>query len=70
MGTIGEGVHKLTFAGTAVVDYVATLALAVCVTLATRVPLVLTTAACMLLSVVAHAAFGVDTRAMRWLRDG
>ncbi len=65
---VAEGIHKCSFLDTAVLDYVLTLALAAVVTRLTGIPLVLTTAACMLVSVAAHAAFGVDTRTMRWLR--
>jgi hypothetical protein len=65
---VAEGIHKLSFLDTAVLDYVLTLALAAVVTRVTRVPLVLTTAACMVLAVAVHAALGIDTRTMRWLR--
>ncbi len=69
MGSIGEGIHAPSFLDTAAVDYTLTLALAVLVTYLTKVPLVLTTIACMLLAIGAHAAFGIDTRTMRWLRS-
>jgi hypothetical protein len=68
MGSIGEGIHAPSVVDTAVVDYAMTLALAVLVTYTTKVPLVLTTIACMLLSIGAHAALGIDTRTMRWIR--
>ena len=53
---------------TAIVDYAMTLVLALAATKLTGVPLPLSTAACMLLGVLAHAVFKVDTRAARWLR--
>jgi hypothetical protein len=67
-GEAEKGVHAHTFLGTAIVDYVMTLALALATTAATGVPVVLTTIAAMVLSVVAHAAFRVDTRTMRWIK--
>ncbi len=67
-GEAEKGVHAHTLCGTAIVDYVMTLALAMATTAATGVPVVLTTIAAMVLSVVAHAAFGVDTRTMRWIK--
>jgi hypothetical protein len=50
----------------AVVDYVRTLVLSIATTKLTGVPLPLSTAGCMLLGALAHAA--LDTRAARWLR--
>ena len=68
-GTAEQGVHAPSFLGTAVVDYALTLALAMLATAATGVPVVLTTIAAMVLSLVVHAAVGADTRTMRWI-DG
>jgi hypothetical protein len=68
LGEPESGVHAPTLAGTAIVDYAMTLVLALATTKLTGVPLPLTTAACMLLGVLAHAVFKVDTRAARWLR--
>ena len=67
-GEAEKGVHAHTFLGTAIVDYLMTLALAMATTAATGVPVVLTTIAAMVLSVVAHAAFRVDTRTLRWIK--
>jgi hypothetical protein len=67
-GEAEQGVHSYSFLGTAAVDYVLTLALALLSTALTGVPVVLTTAAAMILSVVVHAALRVDTRTMRWLK--
>ena len=67
-GTAEQGVHAPSFLGTAVVDYVLTLALAMLATATTGTPIVLTTAAAMLLSVGIHAALRVDTRTLRWIK--
>jgi hypothetical protein len=63
-----KGVHALSLYGTALFDYALTIAAAVLATASTGVPLVLTTIAMLVLSLAAHAAFGIDTRTMRWLR--
>ena len=63
-----RGVHALSLYGTALFDYALTIAAAVLATASTGVPLVLTTVAMMLLSLAAHAAFGVETRTIRWIR--
>lgn len=68
LGVAEQGVHAPSVAGTAVVDYVLTLLLALATTKATGVPLPLTTATWMVLGVVVHAAFKVETRTGRWLR--
>ena len=67
-GEAEKGVHSHTFLGTAIVDYLMTLALAMATTALTGVPIVLTTIAAMVLSVVVHAAFRVDTRTLRWIK--
>jgi hypothetical protein len=50
----------------AVADYVRTLVLSIATTKLTGAPLPLSTAGCMLLGALAHAA--LDARAARWLR--
>lgn len=67
-GEAEKGVHAHTFLGTAIVDYLLTLALAMATTAMTGVPIVLTTIAAMVLSVVVHAVLGVDTRTLRWIK--
>jgi hypothetical protein len=64
----GKGIHAPSIYGTAVVDYALTIGLAIAVTAWTKIPLVLTTIACMVLSLIAHAMLGIDTRAIRWIR--
>jgi hypothetical protein len=67
-GEAEKGIHAHSFLGTAVVDYVLTLALAMFGTAVTGVPVVLTTIAAMVLSLIVHAAFDADTRTMRWIK--
>jgi hypothetical protein len=67
-GEAEKGIHTHSFLGTAVVDYVLTLALAMFGTAVTGVPVVLTTIAAMVLSLTVHAAFDADTRTMRWIK--
>jgi hypothetical protein len=64
----GKGIHAPSIYGTAAVDYALTIGLAVAVTALTKIPLVLTTIACMVLSLIAHVVFGIDTRAILWIR--
>ena len=67
-GEAEKGIHAHSFLGTAIVDYVLTLALAMLATATTGTPIVLTTAAAMLFSVAIHAALRVDTRTLRWIK--
>ncbi len=66
---VEPGTHGPTIVGTSILDYALTIALAIVVTKVTNVPLVLTTSACMMLSVGVHAAFGVDTATVLWIKD-
>jgi hypothetical protein len=63
-----KGIHAPSIYGTAIVDYALTIGLAVAITAWTQIPLVITTIACMALSLLAHVLFGIDTRTTRWLR--
>ena len=67
-GEAEKGIHAPSVLGTAVFDYALTLALAIFGTAATGVPIVLTTNAAMVLSLVVHAAVDADTRTMRWIK--
>jgi hypothetical protein len=68
LGVLGV-LRRHTIVGTTIIDYALTIALAIVVTKVTNVPLVLTTSACMMLSVGVHAAFGVDTPTVLWIKD-
>jgi len=66
-GKPGKGVHKYRFLNTAIVDYVLTIVLAIITTLATKMPLVLTTIMWFILGVVLHLLFGVQTSTLTYL---
>tara|TARA_B110000971_G_scaffold197176_1_gene212840 strand:+ start:43 stop:294 length:252 start_codon:yes stop_codon:yes gene_type:complete len=66
-GKPGEGAHSIRFLGTAVVDYVLTIVLAIITTLATKMPLVLTTIIWFLLGTILHLLFGVQTSTLTYL---
>lgn len=66
-GKPGKGAHKYRFLNTAIVDYVLTIVLAIITTLATKMPLVLTTIMWFILGVVLHLLFGVQTSTLTYL---
>ena len=66
-GKPGTGVHQYRFFGLAGVDYLLTLLVAMATTWATGTPLVLTTVGWLLLGLLFHVLFGVNTHAVRWL---
>jgi hypothetical protein len=61
LGEPRKGLHRFRVLDTPAVDYVLSLGLAAGLTALFRIPLVLTTIAVLLLAVVAHVLFGVDT---------
>ena len=66
-GKPGEGVHSLRLGNTAIVDYILTILLAVVTTLATNIPLVLTTIVWLILGIILHFLFGIQTAALTYL---
>jgi hypothetical protein len=68
LGIPGKGIHKYRFLGTAVMDYVFSILLAILITYLTHIPLVLTTIGILVLGIVLHALFGVETNAIRFLK--
>ena len=66
-GMPGKGVHSIRFAGTALVDYVLTLLVAIITTFVTNIPLELTTIGWFIIGVVLHILFGVQTSTMKYL---
>ena len=66
-GKPGIGVHKYKIMGTAIVDYVLTLVLALVWTYFTGFPLVLSTIMMFVIGIVCHILFGVPTDAVKYL---
>ena len=66
-GKVGEGVHKYRFLNVAVDDYYLTILLAMFITYITDIPLLLTTAILLLLSILFHYLFGVQTNTLKYL---
>lgn len=60
-GEPGTGIHKYRFMGTAIVDYILAIILAIAITYITKIPLVITTILSLLLGIVAHLLFEVET---------
>ena len=66
-GKVGEGVHKYRFLNTAMVDYYLTILFAMLLTYITDIPLILTTVGLLLLSILFHYLFGVQTNTLKYL---
>ena len=66
-GVPNTGVHSYRFLGTAVVDYILTILLALLLTWITDIPLVLTTILSFIIGIVFHILFGVKTNTLKYL---
>ena len=66
-GKVGEGVHRFRILDTPIVDFVATIFLAMLITWITKIPLVITVIGCFLLGILLHILFGVMTPVVKWL---
>jgi hypothetical protein len=65
-GTPGIGVHALKFTdGTSLVDYFLTIALAFLITFLTGWPLVLTTIGALVVGIILHVLFGINTETVK-----
>ena len=66
-GQPGTGIHQYKFKGTAIVDYLLTIAGAFLITYFTDIPLVITTIGLLILGILFHYAFGIESHAIRYL---
>ena len=66
-GAPGTGVHQYKFKGTAIVDYVLTIAGAFIITYYTDIPLVITTIGLLLLGIILHYLFGIRSQAIQYM---
>ena len=66
-GTPGTGVHRFRLFDVAAIDYLLTLLVAMATTWSTGMPLMVATIGWLVLGVVMHMLFGVNTHAIRWL---
>jgi hypothetical protein len=66
-GAPGTGVHRFRLFDVAAIDYLLTLLVAMATTWSTGMPLMVATIGWLVLGVVMHMLFGVNTHAIRWL---
>ena len=66
-GYPGTGVHQYKFKGTAIVDYVLTIAGAFIITYYTDIPLVITTIGLLLLGIILHYLFGIKSQVLNFI---
>ena len=66
-GAPGTGPHRFRFMGVALVDFVLTILLAMFITWAFKVPLDLSIIFMLVISLVIHLAFGVETGALKYM---
>ena len=60
-GEPGTGIHQYRFMDTAIADYILAIILAIAITYITKIPLVITTILSLLLGIIAHLLFEVET---------
>ena len=66
-GIPGEGAHSYKFLNTAIVDYILSIILASVITYYTKIPLVLTTISVLIIGILLHMLFDVDTNTIKYL---
>jgi hypothetical protein len=66
-GEVGKGVHSYRFLNTALVDYSLTILGAILLTYLTDIPLVITTIGLLVLGLILHYLFGVNTNSLKYL---
>jgi hypothetical protein len=66
-GASGTGVHKYKFMGTAIVDFTLSILLALFVTWKFKVPLELSIILVLVLGIIFHILFGVETSTLKYL---
>ena len=66
-GKQNEGVHSIRFLDVAAVDYFLSILGAIILSFFTKIPLVLTTIVILVLGIILHMLFGVNTSAVKYL---
>ena len=66
-GEPGTGVHNIIFFNTAIVDYAISIVFAILVSILTKIPLVLTTIFVLILGLILHVLFGINTNSVKYL---
>lgn len=68
-GEPGTGIHKYRFMDSAIVDHILAIVLAIMITYITKIPLVITTILSLLLGIVVHLLFEVETNTTKLILD-
>ena len=66
-GASGTGIHKYRFLGISAVDFFGTILIATAITWFFKVPLDLSVIGILVLSLIIHMLFGVETGALKYL---
>lgn len=67
LGIPNKGVHKYRFLDTAIIDYIFTILLSIFTTFITNIPLVLTTIFWLIIGIISHLIFGLETNSIKYL---
>jgi len=66
-GKQNEGVHSLRFLDVAAIDYFLSILGAIVISFFTKIPLVLTTIIVLVLGIILHMLFGINTSTVKYL---
>ena len=61
------GIHKIKLRDTSMIDYLGTILIAIIISYYTEIPLVITTIFILLLGMILHLLFGVNTSSLKYL---
>ena len=67
LGIINKGVHQYRFLDTAIIDYILAIVLSCITTYFSNIPLVLTTIVWLIIGIILHMLFGVETNTLKYL---
>tara|TARA_B110000967_G_C18892005_1_gene568051 strand:+ start:1827 stop:2063 length:237 start_codon:yes stop_codon:yes gene_type:complete len=67
LGAAGTGIHKYKFMGTSLVDYFMSIVGAFIITYYTKVPLVITTIGILLVGILLHWLFQINTEVLKFI---
>jgi len=67
-GEINKGVHKYKIGGSPIVDYMMTIVCAMIITYFYKIPLTITTIILLILGIIFHVLFGVETDTVKFLK--
>jgi len=66
-GVPNTGIHKIKLGDTSIIDYIGSILIAIIISYYSNIPLVITTIFILIIGIIFHLIFGVNTSSLKYL---